>query len=182
MRSLRSPTGNRRTTLRYSRFLCLVVGSLVLSGATRALIASDTGIRGGEEAVVIFGSAIHTSTHTKEAETTVDHQQLMAEDTTSTIRSSRNIEPGQAIYKTRCVLCHGEYGHGDGLMSKVITDPPPSDLTRSTIDKLDLMSIIINGGATMDRSPQMPPWGDEIADDKLESLIEYLLTLRVSGA
>lgn len=74
--------------------------------------------------------------------------------------------------------CHGIYGEGDGNMAKIIRNPPPYNLTKSTQTEAYLKEIISKGGEAVSRSPQMPPWGEELNDSEIQSLILYLLTLR----
>lgn len=92
----------------------------------------------------------------------------------------KNISDGKRIFATRCVLCHGPKGLGDGRMRKVIKSPPPFNLTLSRLPKDDLKNIITNGGEAVWRSPQMPPWGDQLSSKEIDAVIEYIVTLRKS--
>ncbi len=85
---------------------------------------------------------------------------------------------GQQIFKSRCVLCHGKYGEGDGRMKKVLKNPPPFDLTASRQSDEYLKKIITYGGESVSRSKHMPPWGDELSPEEIESVIVYLKTIR----
>lgn len=85
---------------------------------------------------------------------------------------------GQRIYHTRCTLCHGQYGEGDGKMAKMITDPPPYNLRKSQRQDHYLRQIIELGGSAMNRSQQMPPWKDELTSAEITSIILYIKTLR----
>lgn len=85
---------------------------------------------------------------------------------------------GRAIFLGRCALCHGKEGKGDGKMARIIKNPPPFNLTLSRIDGQYLRDIIAKGGEAMGRSPKMPPWGTDLADKEIESVIIYLKTLR----
>lgn len=85
---------------------------------------------------------------------------------------------GKLVYEGRCALCHGASGEGDGKMSRIITSPPPFNLTRSVMPTAYLERIIGEGGAALGRSPQMPPWQDSLSDAELASVIAYLLELR----
>lgn len=93
-----------------------------------------------------------------------------------------NIEPsiriGRAIYQGRCALCHGKHGQGDGKMARIIKDPPPFDLTLSRSPDDYLVEIITKGGGALDRSPRMPPWGGDLTDNEIRSVVLYLKTLR----
>ena len=85
---------------------------------------------------------------------------------------------GQDIFTSRCVLCHGKHGEGDGRMAKVIKNPPPADLTASRLPDDYLKQIIREGGAGVKRSPQMPPWGDQLSAVEIDSLVLYLKSIR----
>lgn len=85
---------------------------------------------------------------------------------------------GQDIFKNRCALCHGNFGEGDGRMAKVIKNPPPFDLTASRMPQPYLHSIISVGGEAMGRSVQMPPWKDELSTSEIDSVIQYIISIR----
>lgn len=92
---------------------------------------------------------------------------------------AKHAHPGRAYYISYCALCHGEYGAGDGQMAKVINSPPPYKLTQSRVPESYLRMIIERGGAGVGRSIQMPPWKDEFTSDQLDSIVDYVLTLRI---
>jgi len=89
-----------------------------------------------------------------------------------------DLRVGQILYRNYCSLCHGPNGEGDGKMAKVIKDPPPFNLTMSRAPDEYLQLIIPQGGEAMGRSPRMPPWGSQLADEDLKSVILYIKTLR----
>ena len=85
---------------------------------------------------------------------------------------------GQRIFKNYCVLCHGKNGEGNGKMAKIIKNPPPFNLTKSSSSDDYLMDIISKGGEAMKRSPRMPPWGDQFSKPEIKSIIMYINSLR----
>lgn len=85
---------------------------------------------------------------------------------------------GRAIYLGRCALCHGKSGKGDGKMARIIKNPPPFNLTYSRVGDDYLRDIISKGGEAMGRSSRMPPWGKDLNDREITSVIMYLKTLR----
>lgn len=85
---------------------------------------------------------------------------------------------GQEVFNSRCVLCHGKYGEGDGRMARVIKSPPPFDLTASRQSDQYLRDIINEGGEYMKRSKQMPPWKDELDEAELASIIQFIKSIR----
>lgn len=91
--------------------------------------------------------------------------------------SSPDMYLGRLVFRTRCALCHGETGKGDGRMAK-ITNPPPVDLRESRVPNEYLRLIVSNGGESVGRSFQMPPWRDELSPLELDSVLLYTKTLR----
>lgn len=85
---------------------------------------------------------------------------------------------GKTLYESRCVLCHGENGLGDGRMSKILKSPPPTNLTLSRLPDPYLHDIIKKGGEAVGRSKHMPPWGDHFKDSEISAIIVYLNSLR----
>ena len=92
--------------------------------------------------------------------------------------STPSFRLGQRIFKNYCVLCHGKNGEGDGKMAKIIKNPPPFNLTKSSASDDYLMKVISKGGEAMNRSPRMPPWGDQFSKPEIESIIMYINSLR----
>jgi mono/diheme cytochrome c family protein len=89
-----------------------------------------------------------------------------------------SVDLGRETYQSRCVLCHGEYGLGDGRMSKVVKNPPPFNLTNSSMPLDYLKLIITKGGEPIGRSKQMPPWGDQLTPLEINAVADYIHTLR----
>lgn len=68
-------------------------------------------------------------------------------------------EEAKSIFSTRCAVCHGEKGAGDGSASSGL-DPKPRDFTQvgwqdSVTDEF-IEKIIKYGGAAVQKSPAMP--------------------------
>ena len=89
---------------------------------------------------------------------------------------------GRELFESRCVLCHGPYGEGDGRMAKVIKDPPPFNLTLSAIPESFTREIVMEGGEAVGRSVQMPPWKDELTEREIDALLDFLFSIRRFGA
>ncbi|HUL94238.1 MAG TPA: c-type cytochrome [Burkholderiales bacterium] len=85
---------------------------------------------------------------------------------------------GRALYQGRCALCHGTEGRANGRMAAIIKDPPPFNLTLSRAPDIYLREIIAKGGGAMGRSQRMPPWGGDLNQQEIESVILFLKTLR----
>ncbi|MBA3582206.1 MAG: c-type cytochrome [Gammaproteobacteria bacterium] len=119
------------------------------------------------ESVVLFVKLLHTN-----------HEQAMAllQDHHSNQPVSK--KQGRIIFAARCSICHGQYGEGDGKMRRIIKSPPPYNLTQSGLPDKNLKDIITNGGEAVGRSPQMPPWGKELTESEILSVIAHIKTLR----
>lgn len=86
---------------------------------------------------------------------------------------------GQLVYRTYCILCHGAQGHGDGRAARLHT-PRPFNLTQSTAPRYYVADLIRQGGAAMGRGPGMPPWSEQLTDEQINDVLNYIFTLRIS--
>lgn len=69
------------------------------------------------------------------------------------------MQEAQDIYKTRCTMCHGPTGKGDGPAGAAL-NPKPRDLgdqawQKSVTDE-HIEKIILSGGPAVGKSPLMP--------------------------
>jgi cytochrome c oxidase cbb3-type subunit 3 len=89
-----------------------------------------------------------------------------------------SIREGSELFLGHCILCHGKHADGKGRMARIITKPPPANLTYSRLPDNYLKKIISGGGEPMGRSPQMPPWQDEFSSTQIDSIILYIKSIR----
>ena len=89
-----------------------------------------------------------------------------------------SVKLGRRVFQTRCILCHGKKGEGDGKLARVIKNPPPFNLTLSRAPDEYLYKIIALGGESVQRSPRMPPWEGTLTAAEILSIIDYIKTLR----
>lgn len=85
---------------------------------------------------------------------------------------------GRQLFSAQCVLCHGKNGDGKGRMAKILKTPPPANLIVSRLPDDYLRKIIGGGGQSVGRSPNMPPWGEQLSKNELESIILYIKSIR----
>ncbi len=104
-------------------------------------------------------------------------QQLIQQQKNS-VPSKLTPKYGKNIYMTRCTLCHGKSGEGDGRMAKLLKTPPPFDLTASRLPDEYLQKIIKKGGEAVGRSKHMPPWGEQLNQQEVDAVIEYIKSIR----
>ena len=87
---------------------------------------------------------------------------------------------GERLYRTYCTGCHGETGEGDGLHSFTLNPPPANHADSAFMSKLSndyFFKVISNGGASVDKSAEMPTWRDVLNKNEIENVIIYIRTL-----
>jgi cytochrome c oxidase cbb3-type subunit 3 len=99
---------------------------------------------------------------------------------TSLIAQAADAEQGKKLYGQFCASCHGQSGKGDGAAAAAL-NPKPRDHTNkdymSKMSDAEMLSVIKNGGASIGKSPLMPPWGASLKDDQIQDIIAYIRTL-----
>lgn len=83
-----------------------------------------------------------------------------------------SIDAGRALYAANCQSCHGESGTGDGP-SRAGLPTAPADLTTHVPlhGDRELFRFIRDGLITM------PAWGDQLSDEEIWHLVNYIRTL-----
>jgi mono/diheme cytochrome c family protein len=88
---------------------------------------------------------------------------------------------GLAVYQRYCLLCHGSEADGRGIAARLYT-PGPANLRISPFPDEYKELIIREGGAAVGRSGSMPPWGKELSDEDIKSVVAYLRVIKASVA
>jgi cytochrome c oxidase cbb3-type subunit 3 len=100
--------------------------------------------------------------------------------TTRSLAHAADAEQGKKLYGQYCVSCHGQSGKGDGPAAAALNPKPRDHTDKETMSKMsddDLLKVIKNGGASIGKSPLMPPWGGALKDDQIKDVIAYVRTL-----
>jgi mono/diheme cytochrome c family protein len=91
-----------------------------------------------------------------------------------------NIPTGPADYTRLCAACHGEAGRGDGYNARYLSVRPAdhTDPAAMAMRPDDVLYDAIAAGARyLDRSPEMPGFGDVLDDSRIRGLVAYIRTL-----
>lgn len=87
--------------------------------------------------------------------------------------------PIATTFQVYCSRCHGDKGQGDGADGATLS-PKPRDFTdcplMSKIPDATIVKAIKNGGASVNLSRDMPAWGEELNDKKIDALAAYVRT------
>jgi mono/diheme cytochrome c family protein len=86
------------------------------------------------------------------------------------------------LFTSRCVVCHGSQGLGDGPGGAAL-DPKPRAFSnaswQSSVDDAHLAKVIVEGGAAVKLSPGMPPNPD--LQSKPDVVAELVKIVRAFG-
>ena len=100
-------------------------------------------------------------------------------------------ERGKLIFnKAGCVACHGQFGGGGYPNNNVAGGLIPTlTLVSDGYSKKELHDKIHNGSVPLPNDPsqpraliQMPKWGEQLKDDEIDALVEYLFSLKPKAA
>jgi len=81
---------------------------------------------------------------------------------------------GKKIFKTRCMICHGPKGKGDGIGGKAL-DPQPQNLTLPMVESQtdgELFWKVSNGRNAMIK------WGPILSESERWDVINFVRTLQ----
>ncbi len=87
---------------------------------------------------------------------------------------------GKALYEKNCAACHGTTGKGDGPAAASMKPKPRNIRDREYMQNLSdayLLEIITYGGASVDKSPLMPGWGNVMNQKEIIDIISYMRQL-----
>jgi mono/diheme cytochrome c family protein len=87
---------------------------------------------------------------------------------------------GEQIFQTRCFVCHGRTGIGDGPSAQGL-GAPVRDLTaaswQDSISDESITRVIRSGAKAIGGSAAMPP-NPDLSDAQIQSLTQYIRDLR----
>ena len=78
---------------------------------------------------------------------------------------------GGIVFRAYCILCHGERGDGLSRGAKLYGE---SNLNLKPISREYTEKIIRRGGKAVGKSDFMPSWKEELSEEQIGDVIEYL--------
>ncbi|WP_194438035.1 c-type cytochrome [Vibrio fluminensis] len=81
------------------------------------------------------------------------------------------IENGQQHYRTLCLACHGEMGHGDGIAAQALNEQPSNiyqELNSWFESEAELIETVLNG------NEEMPAWGSVLNQQQVREIFAYI--------
>lgn len=100
-----------------------------------------------------------------------------ATPTPAVVPSSPPADPAyeaRALFKMKCVVCHGDHGAGDGPGAAAIVPKPRAFADpqwQASVTDDQIKKIILEGGPAVGKSPAMPPNPDLKGKDELVSAL-----------
>ena len=92
----------------------------------------------------------------------------------SSANKAESVKRGAKIFKTRCMICHGTTGKGDGIGGKALT-PKPQNLTSGMVQSQadgEIFWKVTNGRNDMIK------WGPILTEDQRWDVVNYVRTLK----
>jgi cytochrome c oxidase cbb3-type subunit 3 len=90
-----------------------------------------------------------------------------------------DLSEGKKVFETRCFVCHGRDGKGDGPSATGLAEKP-QDLTDPNWQKSnsdDLIGIVIKqGGVAIGKTGAMPP-NPDLTQAQIQSLVAFVRSL-----
>lgn len=97
-------------------------------------------------------------------------------DSPETIDKERNRPAirGGIVYRAYCILCHGERADGQARASKLY-----GIVNLNSFNGRDYIEKIIRyGGKAVGRSEIMPTWQDELSEEQINDVVEYVAIVK----
>ena len=98
-----------------------------------------------------------------------------------TAAAKGNAAKGKKLYaQTKCQVCHGVNGKGDGPAAKSLKPPPTNFADAKRMSKRtdkQLFNVLKNGGPAEKLAATMPAYKDKLKDAEINDVVTHLRTL-----
>ena len=86
--------------------------------------------------------------------------------------AAQDMNPGRAVFESRCARCHGADGMSHTFEGKMTGAAKFSDPEVVKLADADLIVVVKNG------KKKMPAFGKKLTDDQIASVLAYVHTLQ----
>jgi len=86
----------------------------------------------------------------------------------ASLEAEENSSPGEAMFKRKCVLCHGADGSGNTPLGKQLQ---AANLGSKEVQKLTVTEM---RKQVHDGRANMPAFGDQLSDEEITQVIQYV--------
>ncbi|MET2853100.1 c-type cytochrome [Vibrio owensii] len=89
-----------------------------------------------------------------------------------------DLAAGKQHFQSYCVSCHGDKGHGDGLVAKATNIKPDNifdELTNPFGTKVELIGTVLEG--ENGQSGAMPPFKSVLSEKQVNDIFEYIKSI-----
>jgi mono/diheme cytochrome c family protein len=84
---------------------------------------------------------------------------------------------GKEVYGKYCSKCHGQNADGRGKEAMKYK-PMPTNFHIAQAARPYMEEITRKGGKSMGRSEDMPEWGDDLANEQIQDVVSYIMSVR----
>ncbi len=85
---------------------------------------------------------------------------------------------GKSISDVHCIRCHDSESTPERVSNHDNLDPAPHAFTDgaalNAVSDANLLAVISHGGPALNKSPQMPPYGNTLTNAEMDALVAYL--------
>jgi len=95
----------------------------------------------------------------------------------STKGTISSLDSAAKNYRYYCMQCHGIAGHGSGVNARDMAVPPRNHSDGKYIkarSDAELFKVIKEGGAAVNKSALMPPWGGTLSDNEIHDMVKHI--------
>lgn len=149
-------------------------------------ISSVVQLKNGDILVTLLGAASHPTGEIlsliKSDQKTIQQANHTTDDQAAESETSSEYDENltRQLFSINCSRCHGREGRGDGPDAESLDTRLPdftSEEFQSTRTDTEIRDIIEKGGAPLQKSPMMPPWGSFLKENEIDHLTIYTRNL-----
>ncbi|WP_045465820.1 c-type cytochrome [Vibrio hyugaensis] len=89
-----------------------------------------------------------------------------------------DVVAGKQYFESYCISCHGDKGHGDGLVARATNIKPDNifdELTNPFGTKVELIGTILEGESG--ETGAMPPFKSVLSENQVNDIFEYIKSI-----